>query len=98
MAVLFTKNFPLCWQSSLIGYFFGAKSMTKAIGAVTGIKVLCKLGYNNLTQAQIGLIFQIAGLLFIAFARTTLQMFLGELTLGISTLIQERKHRHAKRI
>ena len=29
MAVLFTKNFPLCWSATLIGFFFGVKSGVK---------------------------------------------------------------------
>ena len=44
---------------------------------MAGIKVLRKAGLGVLTIAQIGLLFQIAGLIFVAFANSSTHMFLG---------------------
>lgn len=76
LLVLFGKRAPLCWESSVIGYFLGASLFSKAVGAVVGIKLCSCLGISNFGAIQMGVFFLIANLVMIGFSRTTLEMFL----------------------
>jgi len=80
LLVLFGKRAPLCWESSVIGYFLGASLFSKAVGAVVGIKLCSCLGISNFGAIQMGVFFLIANLVMIGFSRTTLEMFLGKST------------------
>lgn len=79
LLVLFGKRAPLCWESSLIGYFLGASLFSKAVGAVVGIKLCSCLGISNFGAIQMGVFFLIASLIMIGFSRTTWEMFLGKI-------------------
>lgn len=79
LLVLFGKRAPLCWESSLIGYFLGASLFSKAVGAVVGIKLCSCLGISNFGAIQMGVLFLIASLMMIGFSRTTWEMFLGKI-------------------
>ena len=80
LLVLFGKRAPLCWESSVIGYFLGASLFSKAVGAVVGIKLCSCLGISSFGAIQMGVFFLIANLVMIGFSRNTLEMFLGEST------------------
>lgn len=78
LLVLFGKRAPLCWESSIIGYFLGTTLFSKAVGAVVGIKLCSCLGISNFGATQMGVFFLIANLVMIGFSRNTLEMFLGK--------------------
>lgn len=84
LLVLFGKRDPLCWESSVIGYFLGTALFSKAVGAVVGIKLCSCLGVSNFGAVQIGIIFLMGSLIMIGFSRTTLEMFLGEVKFVLS--------------
>lgn len=84
LLVLFGKRDPLCWVSSVIGYFLGTALFSKAVGAVVGIKLCSCLGVSNFGAVQIGIIFLMGSLIMIGFSRTTLEMFLGEVKFVLS--------------
>jgi PCFT/HCP family folate transporter-like MFS transporter 1/3 len=76
LVVLYTKNSPLCWTATLIGYFLGTLLFSKAFGAVVGIWAFSKLKLSNYSAAQFGTIFLVGNLVMIGFSKTTLLMFL----------------------
>lgn len=76
LIVLYGKRAPLCWESSIIGYFLGTWLFSKAIGAVVGISLCSRLGISNFGAIQLGVFFLMGNLLMIGLSRTTLEMFL----------------------
>ena len=76
LLVLYGKRAPLCWESSVIGYFLGTWFFSKAIGAVVGISLCSRLGISNFGAIQLGVFFLMGNLLMIGLSRTTLEMFL----------------------
>ncbi|XP_027037860.1 proton-coupled folate transporter-like [Pocillopora damicornis] len=68
LLVLFGKRDPLCWESSVIGYFLGTALFSKAVGAVVGIKLCSCLGVSNFGAVQIGIIFLMGSLIMIGFS------------------------------
>lgn len=54
LLVLYGKRAPLCWESSIIGYFLGTWLFSKAIGAVVGISLCSRLGISNFGAIQLG--------------------------------------------
>ena len=76
LLVLYGKRAPLCWESSIIGYFLGTWLFSKAIGAVVGISLCSRLGISNFGAIQLGVFFLMGNLLMIGLSRTTLEMFL----------------------
>mgnify|MGYP001794887690 CR=1 FL=1 len=81
LTVLYGKKSPLCWTPHIIGYFLGSLLVSKAIGAVLGIKVCLKLGMSNYTMSQFGSIFLVGNLAMMGLSKTTLEMFLGKITI-----------------
>ena len=78
LVVLYSKNAPLCWTAHYIGYFLGTLLLTKAVGAVIGIKVCSMFKMSNYSMSQFGSIFLVGSLAMIGFSKTTLEMFLGK--------------------
>ncbi|XP_031550092.1 solute carrier family 46 member 3-like [Actinia tenebrosa] len=76
LVVLYTKNSPLCWTATLIGYYLGTLLFSKAFGAVVGIWACSKLKLSNYSSAQFGTVFLIGNLVMLGFSKTTLLMFL----------------------
>lgn len=78
LLVLYVKRAPLCWDSSVIGYFWGAKLLSRAVGAVVGIKLCSSLGISNFGAIQMGVLSIVANLVMMGFSTITLEMFLGK--------------------
>ena len=74
--ILFMLNRPLCWDSAFIGYFKGLYYLTSTIGSI----LLTKLAQPKVGDLQlliVGCISAVLHLVFWAFVKTSLMMFLG---------------------
>ncbi|XP_063059394.1 lysosomal proton-coupled steroid conjugate and bile acid symporter SLC46A3 [Engraulis encrasicolus] len=74
MITLYELNEPLCWSEILIGYG-SAISTTVFLTSFVGVSVL-SLCLPDVAIVFIGMLSLCAGLIFVAFAKTTLMMFL----------------------
>ncbi|KAK2169677.1 hypothetical protein LSH36_8g14067 [Paralvinella palmiformis] len=79
--ILFMLNRPLCWDSAFIGYFKGLYYLTSTIGSILLTK-LAQPKFGDLQLLIVGCISAVLHLVFWAFVKTSLMMFLVPL-LGI---------------
>lgn len=75
MITLYELNEPLCWSEILIGYG-SALSTTVFLTSFVGLSVLTYCGLPQLLIIVIGILSVISGMIMVAFAKTTLMMFL----------------------
>ncbi|XP_062309384.1 lysosomal proton-coupled steroid conjugate and bile acid symporter SLC46A3 [Osmerus eperlanus] len=72
---LYELNEPLCWNEILIGYG-SALSTTVFLTSYVGLAVFSRCGMPSLVIILIGILSVMTGLALVAFAKTTLMMFL----------------------
>lgn len=77
MITLYELNSPLCWSEILIGYG-SALSTTVFLTSFVGVWAFTRCGVHNLVIVLIGIVSVMSGMVLVAFAKTTLMMFLGE--------------------
>lgn len=77
MITLYELNKPLCWSEILIGYG-SALSTTVFLTSFMGVSVFLHCGVPHLIIILIGILSVILGMFLVAFAKTTLMMFLGK--------------------
>ena len=75
VTILYTKHYPLCWGSELIGYYMAAGSALPGLGVFFGFKVLGKI-FSECTLVIIACAMYLVNKIMIGFATTTLMMFL----------------------
>ncbi|XP_029555268.1 solute carrier family 46 member 3 isoform X2 [Salmo trutta] len=85
MITLYELNQPLCWNEILIGYG-SALSMTVFLTSFVGVTVFSRCGVPNLVIILIGILSVMAGMTLVAFAKTTLMMFLVRLPMLLSIM------------
>ena len=76
--VLYALDYPLCFNSLLIGYYLATTFLIQAVGTVLGLKYL-SMFLSQTVLAQIGVISVIASLCCIAVVRNKHFIFAGEL-------------------
>lgn len=77
LMTLYELNEPLCWTEILIGYG-SALSTTVFLISFVGVSVFTYCGVPQLLIILMGILSVICGMLLVAFAKTTLLMFIGE--------------------
>lgn len=75
--VLYALDFPLCFNSVLIGYYLATSFFIQAIGTVLGLKYL-SLVLPQTVLAEIGVVSVIASLCCMAFVQNRLVLFFGK--------------------
>ena len=75
VTVLYTKHYPLCWNSEMIGFYIATKAAAAGIGTVFTFKVIAKYTRDTLIVI-LGCVFFMASDVITAFSKTTLLMFL----------------------
>lgn len=75
--VLYALDYPLCFNSLLIGYYLATSFFIQAVGTVLGLKYLA-LFLSQTDLAQIGVISVIASLCCVAFVSNKHLLFAGE--------------------
>ena len=78
--VLYALDYPLCFNSLLIGYYLATSFFIQAVGTVLGLKYL-SLFLPQTVLAQIGVLSVIASLCCTAFVRNKQLIFAGEYSL-----------------
>ncbi|XP_045068654.1 solute carrier family 46 member 3-like [Coregonus clupeaformis] len=82
---LYELNQPLCWNEILIGYG-SALSMTVFLTSFVGVTVFSRCGVPNLVIILIGILSVMAAMTLVAFAKTTLMMFLVRLPMLLAIM------------
>lgn len=77
LVTLYELNEPLCWTEILIGYG-SALSSTVFLTSFVGVSAFTYCGMPSLLIVLIGILSVMAGMALLAFAKTTLLMFVGE--------------------
>lgn len=77
MVTLYELNEPLCWSEILIGYG-SALSTTVFVVSFLGVSVLTYCGVPQLIIVLLGILSVMSGMILVAFAKTTVLMFIGE--------------------
>lgn len=77
LMTLYELNEPLCWTEILIGYG-SALSTTVFLSSFVGVFVFTYCGVPQLLIVLIGILSVVSGMVLVAFAKTTLLMFIGE--------------------
>lgn len=77
MMTLYELNEPLCWTEILIGYG-SALSTSVFLVSFVGVSVFTYCGVPQLLIIMIGILSVASGMILVAFAKTTLLMFVGE--------------------
>lgn len=80
---LYELSTPLCWDSKLVGYGSAAQHLTY-LTSLVGLKLM-QYCLADTWVAEIGLSFNILGMVVFAFATTTPLMFTGKVKTGPST-------------
>uniref|UniRef100_A0A3Q3EWK1 Solute carrier family 46 member 3 n=1 Tax=Kryptolebias marmoratus TaxID=37003 RepID=A0A3Q3EWK1_KRYMA len=75
MVTLYELNEPLCWSEILIGYG-SALSTTVFVGSFLGVSALTYCGVPQLVIVLLGILSVTSGMILVAFAKTTLLMFI----------------------
>ncbi|XP_076005808.1 lysosomal proton-coupled steroid conjugate and bile acid symporter SLC46A3 [Genypterus blacodes] len=75
LITLYELNKPLCWSEILIGYG-SALSTTVFIASFAGVTLFTCCGVPQLLIVLMGILSVVSGLIMVAFAKTTLVMFL----------------------
>ncbi|MEQ2157282.1 hypothetical protein GOODEAATRI_000260 [Goodea atripinnis] len=77
LVTLYELNEPLCWTEILIGYG-SALSTTVFLTSFLGVSAFTYCGVPQLLIVVLGILSVASGLIMVAFAKTTVLMFLGE--------------------
>lgn len=77
MITLYELNEPLCWSEILIGYG-SALGTTVFLASFAGVSVFTYCGVPQLVIIVVGIFSLVTGMALVAFAKTTLMMFLGK--------------------
>lgn len=77
LMTLYELNEPLCWTEILIGYG-SALSTTVFLTSFVGVSAFTYCGVPQLLIVLMGILSVISGMVLLAFAKTTLLMFIGE--------------------
>lgn len=77
MVTLYELNEPLCWSEILIGYG-SALSTTVFVVSFLGVSALTYCGVPQLIIVLLGILSVMSGMILVAFAKTTVLMFIGE--------------------
>ncbi|KAK6305805.1 hypothetical protein J4Q44_G00245850 [Coregonus suidteri] len=85
LITLYELNQPLCWTEILIGYG-SALSTTVFLTSFVGVTVFSRCGVPNLIIILIGILSVMAGMTLVAFAKTTLMMFLVRLPMLLAIM------------
>lgn len=88
--VLYELNQPLCWTEILIGYG-AALSTTVFLFSFAGVAAFTFCGASRLLVVLIGILSLAAGMAAVAFSKTTLMMFLGEIPAHSVTFLVEMR-------
>ncbi|KAM3868571.1 lysosomal proton-coupled steroid conjugate and bile acid symporter SLC46A3 [Diretmus argenteus] len=85
MMTLYELNKPLCWSEILIGYG-SALSTTVFVTSFVGLSVFMYCGVHQLLIVLIGILSGVSGMILMAFANTTLLMFLVRLPMLLAIM------------
>ena len=85
VTVLYTKHYPLCWDSELIGYYMAVGTCFTGLGIFVGFKVLGKI-FSECILVIIGCSLYLINKIMIGFSTTTLMMFLSCIPAVFATL------------
>ncbi|XP_029626229.1 solute carrier family 46 member 3 [Salmo trutta] len=85
MITLYELNQPLCWTEILIGYG-SALSTTVFLTSFVGVTVFSRCGVPDLVIILMGILSVMAGMTLVAFAKTTLMMFLVRLPMLLAIM------------
>ncbi|XP_055792759.1 solute carrier family 46 member 3 [Salvelinus fontinalis] len=85
MITLYELNQPLCWTEILIGYG-SALSTTVFLTSFVGVTVFSRCGVPDLVIILIGILSVMVGMTLVAFAKTTLMMFLVRLPMLLAIM------------
>ncbi|KAM4546201.1 lysosomal proton-coupled steroid conjugate and bile acid symporter SLC46A3-like isoform 2-T2 [Fundulus diaphanus] len=85
LVTLYELNEPLCWTEILIGYG-SAASTTVFLTSFAGVSVFTYCGVPKLLIVMLGILSAVLGFIMVAFAKTTVLMFLGALFASLSFL------------
>ncbi|XP_056140732.1 solute carrier family 46 member 3 [Lampris incognitus] len=85
MITLYELNKPLCWSEILIGYG-SALSTTVFLTSFVGVLLFTYCGVPQLLIVLMGILSVIAGMVLVAFAKTTLLMFLARAPMLLSIM------------
>uniref|UniRef100_A0A3Q2QUM3 Solute carrier family 46 member 3 n=1 Tax=Fundulus heteroclitus TaxID=8078 RepID=A0A3Q2QUM3_FUNHE len=85
LVTLYELNEPLCWTEILIGYG-SAASTTVFLTSFAGVSVFTYCGVPRLLIVTLGILSVASGLILVAFAKTTVLMFVGALFAYLSFL------------
>lgn len=77
LMTLYELNEPLCWSEILIGYG-SALSTTVFLVSFVGVSAFTYCGVPQLLIVMIGILSVTSGMVMVAFAKTTLLMFIGK--------------------
>lgn len=77
LMTLYELNKPLCWTEILIGYG-SALGTTVFLTSFLGVSVFTYCGVPQLVIILMGIMSVMSGMILVAFAKTTLLMFIGE--------------------
>ncbi|KAM6985193.1 lysosomal proton-coupled steroid conjugate and bile acid symporter SLC46A3 [Aplochiton taeniatus] len=75
LTTLYELNAPLCWNEILIGYG-SALSVSVFLSSFVALAVLTRCGVPQLAIVLLGILSVMVGMALVAFAKTTLMMFL----------------------
>lgn len=78
MVTLYELNEPLCWSEILIGYG-SALSTTAFLTSFLGLSAFMYCGMPQLVIVLVGILSAVSGMVLVAFANTTLWMFLARI-------------------
>ncbi|XP_041948456.1 solute carrier family 46 member 3 [Alosa sapidissima] len=84
MTTLYELNEPLCWSEILIGYG-SALSTTVFLTSFAGVSLLSRC-LPDVVIVLIGMLSLCSGLVFVAFAKTTLMMFLARIPMMLAVM------------
>ncbi|KAM4726183.1 lysosomal proton-coupled steroid conjugate and bile acid symporter SLC46A3 [Anableps anableps] len=85
MVTLFELNEPLCWTEILIGYG-SALSTTVFLTSFLGVSAFTYCGVPQLLIVVLGILSVMSGLILVAFAKTTVMMFLVRIPMLLSIM------------
>uniref|UniRef100_A0A8C5N7U5 Solute carrier family 46 member 3 n=1 Tax=Gouania willdenowi TaxID=441366 RepID=A0A8C5N7U5_GOUWI len=85
LIILYELSEPLCWTEILIGYG-AALATTTFVGSYIGVRAFACCGAHPLVIVMVGILCIMCGLMMVAFAKTTLMMFLFRLPMVLSAM------------
>ncbi|XP_028278351.1 solute carrier family 46 member 3 [Parambassis ranga] len=85
LMTLYELNKPLCWTEILIGYG-SALSTTVFLASFVGVSAFTYCGVPQLLIVLFGILSVISGMVLVAFAKTTLMMFLVKVPMLLSIM------------